>query len=83
MKEKALAEVLAKLERNRPELERIMNQKPIIDTGRKPKILYRIPPDMDFTTKDGNTEYEVVGYFDSGGKESVTEQMLRILGYRQ
>lgn len=83
MKETNLEKILAKLEESRTELERIMNRKPIIDTGRKSKILYPIPPDMDFTAKDGNTEYAVTGYFDAEGKESLTEQMLRMLSYRQ
>ena len=77
---KDLAEILAELERNRPEIERIMNRQPIIDTGRKPKILYRIPPDMDFAAKDGNTEYEVVGYFDSNADECVFNKIIRKLG---
>lgn len=81
MKETSLEAILAKLEKDRPELERIMRRKPSMDTGRKPKILYHIPPDMDFTTKDGNTEYAVTGYFDAEGKESLIEQMLHMLGY--
>lgn len=80
-KEKDLAAILAELERNRPEIERIMNRKPIVNTGRKPKILYRIPPDMDFAAKDGNTEYEVVGYFDSNADECVFDKIIRKLGY--
>lgn len=78
---KDLAEILAELERNRPEIERIMNRQPIIDTGRKPKILYRIPPDMDFAAKDGNTEYEVIGYFDSNADECIFDKIIRKLGY--
>lgn len=80
-KEKDLAAILAELERNRPEIERIMNRKQIVNTGRKPKILYRIPPDMDFAAKDGNTEYEVVGYFDSNADECVFDKIIRKLGY--
>lgn len=80
-KEKDLAAILAELERNRPEIERIMNRQPIINTGRKPKILYRIPSDMDFVTKDGNTEYEVVGYFDSNADECIFDKIIRKLGY--
>lgn len=62
-KEKNLAEILAKLEKDRPEIDRILNRPAIIDTGRKPKELCRIPADADFTTRDGNTEYEVAGHF--------------------
>ena len=81
MKETNLEKILAKLEGSRPELERIMNEEPSMDTGRKPKILYRIPPDMDVTAKDGNTEYAVTGHFDAEAKECVVVQMLHMLGY--
>lgn len=80
-REKDLSAILSKLEKGRPEIQRIMNKEPIIQTGRKPKPLYRIPPDMDFTAKDGNTEYEVVGYFDSTSDECIFDKIIRKLGY--
>lgn len=79
-KKRELEEILAELERNRPEIERIMNKQPIIDTCRKQKPLYPIPPDMDLSAKDGNTEYEVVGYFDSNADECVLEKIIHKLG---
>ncbi|MEI3338670.1 MAG: hypothetical protein V8R80_00865 [Eubacterium sp.] len=42
-REKDLAEILARLEEQRPEIERILRRPAIIDTGREPKDLCRIP----------------------------------------
>ena len=59
-RERDLEEILARLEKQRPEIDRIF--KPSCRYGYKKdrsKKLCRIPPDMDFTVKDGNTEYEV------------------------
>ena len=36
-----LEEILAKLEEERPEIDRILRRTPLIDTGRKPKELCR------------------------------------------
>ena len=58
-RERDLEEILAKLEKQRPEIDRILNRPAVMDTKRPAKKLCRIPPDMDFTVKDGNTEYEV------------------------
>lgn len=80
-KEKDLAEILAKLEKDRPEIDRILNRPAIIDTGRKPKSLCRIPTDADFTVKDGNTEYEVTGHFCSRTDEFLLNTITRKLGY--
>ena len=76
-KEKELTVLLSKLEENRPEIERIMNRQPVIDTGRKLKPLRRIPVDMDFVAKDGNTEYEVVGYFNANSNDYVLNSITR------
>lgn len=81
-KGKDLAEILAKLEKDRPEIDRILNRPAIIDTGREPKILRRIPPDMDFTVKDGNTEYEVAGMFNPDSDEFLINTIIRKLGYQ-
>ena len=80
-KEKDLAEILAKLEKDRPEIDRILNRPAIIDTGRKPKALCRIPADADFTAKDGNMEYEVTGQFCSRTDEFLLNTIIRKLGY--
>ena len=76
-KEKELTKLLAKLEENRPEIERIMNRRPLVDTGRKLKPLRRIPMDMDFAIEDGNTEYEVVGYFNTDSDDYVLNSITR------
>lgn len=77
-----LEEILAKLEEQQPEIDRILRRTAIVDTGRKPKELCRIPNDADFIQKDGNTEYEVVGYFDSESEEYLIDTIVRKLGYK-
>ena len=79
---KRLEELIAKLEKERPEIERILNRPAVIDTGRERKPLHRIPPDLDFAEKDGNTEYEVVGHFYPNGKEFLLDTISRKLGYK-
>ena len=79
---KRLEELIAKLEKERPEIERILNRPPLIDTGRERKSLYRIPPDMVLAEKDGNTENEVVGHFDPDGEEFLIDTITRKLGYK-
>ena len=59
-----IEEYVAKLKTEWPEIERILTaHKFNLDIERKPIRLCRIPLDMDFTMKDGHTEYEVVGHF--------------------
>mgnify|MGYP006991639446 FL=1 len=77
-----LEEILAKLEEQQPEIDRILRRTALVDTGRKPKELCRIPNDADFIQKDGNTEYEVVGYFDSESEEYLIDTIVRKLGYK-
>ena len=80
--EQKVEEFLAKMEVERPEIDRILKEhRPVIETGREIKNLRRIPTDLDFTEKDGNTEYEVVGHFDSDGNEAIINKVLRKLGY--
>ncbi|MBE6638105.1 MAG: hypothetical protein E7616_01425 [Ruminococcaceae bacterium] len=81
-REKDLAEILARLEEQRPEIERILRRPAIIDTGREPKDLCRIPRDADFTEKDGHTEYEVVGHFNPDAEEYLLDIIVRKLGYK-
>ena len=68
-RERDLEEILARLEKQRPEIDRILNRPAVMDTKRPVKKLCRIPPDMDFTVKDGNTEYEVAGLFNPDSDE--------------
>ena len=77
-----LEEILAKLEEQQPEIDRILRRTALVDTGRKPKELCRIPNDADFVQQDGHTEYEVVGYFDSESEEYLIDTIVRKLGYK-
>lgn len=81
-REKDLEEILVRLEKQRPEIDRILSRPAIIEIKRPHKSLCRIPPDMDFTVKDGNTEYEVVGSFNSDGDEFLLGTIIRKLGYK-
>ena len=81
-REKDLSEILAKLEKQRPEIDRILSRPAVMDTKRLAKNLYRIPPDMDFTVKDGNTAYEVVGMFNPDSDEFLLNTIIRKLGYK-
>ncbi len=81
-REKDLEEILARLEKQRPEIDRILSRPALIETNRPHKNLCRIPPDMDLTVKDGNTEYEVVGSFNPDGDEFLLGTIIRKLGYK-
>lgn len=75
-----IEDYVAKLEAEWPEIEKILAAHRLnLDTGRKPIPLFRIPPDMDFTIKDGHTEYEVVGHFDPNSDEFLLGQISRKL----
>lgn len=81
-RERDLEEILARLEKQRPEIDRILNRPAVMDTKRPVKKLCRIPLDMDFTVKDGNTEYEVAGLFNPDSDEFLLNTIIRKLGYR-
>lgn len=81
-REKDLEEILARLEQQRPEIDRILSRPALIEVHRPQKNLCRIPPDMDFTVKDGNTEYEVEGRFNPYGDEYLLGTIVRKLGYK-
>lgn len=81
-RERDLEEILARLEKQRPEIDRILNRPAVMDAKRPAKKLCRIPPDMDFTVKDGNTEYEVAGLFNPDSDEFLLNTIIRKLGYR-
>lgn len=81
-KENNLEEILARLEKQRPEIDRVLNRPAVMDTKRPAKKLCRIPSDMDFTVKDGNTEYEVSGLFNPDSDEFLLNTIIRKLGYR-
>ena len=75
-----IEDYVAKLEAEWPEIEKILATHRLgLDTGRKPIPLCRIPPDMNFTMKDGHTEYEVVGHFDPDSSECLLKQISRKL----
>ena len=54
-------------------------RKTIVDTGRERRNLKYEPTDLDFTIRDGNTEYEVVGWFDPDAEETVMQKVIRRL----
>lgn len=82
-REKELQEIISKANENWSEIEnRILNKPKLIETNRKSKSLTRIPDDVDFEMKDGNTTYEVVSHFNSDGEEYFINQIIRKLGYK-
>ena len=75
-----IEDYVAKLNAEWPEIERILASHRLgLDTGRNLLPLRRIPPDMDFTMKDGHTEYEAAGHFDPDSDEFLLEQISRKL----
>ncbi len=75
-----IEDYVAKLDAEWPEIEKILASHRLnLDTGRVQRPLYRIPPDMDFTMKDGHTEYEVVSHFDPDSDEFLLRQISRKL----
>ena len=71
-----IEDYIARLDAEWPEIEKIMaSHKLDLVPGREPLLLCRIPPDMDFTIKDGHTEYEVVGHFNPDSDEFLLEQI--------
>lgn len=79
---KELEEILAKIEAERPEFERIMAERSSsFDTGRKKNLLCQIPSGLDFEVKDGHTIYEVAGHFNPEDEESIFTRIISRLGY--
>ena len=69
------------------EIVGIMNERKVkppfrINMGRIQKPLQKIPKDVDFEMKDGNTTFEVVGHFNPDGEEFFINQIIRKLGYK-
>lgn len=76
-------EIMEKANDNWSEIEKEISSRPkLIETNRKSKSLARIPDDVDFEMKDGNTTYEVVSHFNSDGDEYFINQIIRKLGYK-
>ena len=69
-------EVVEEFMKNAPPHEA---RKPVVETGRERRDLEYKPSDLDFTMKDGNTEYEVVGWFDPDAEETVMQKVIRRL----
>ena len=83
VREKEVQEIISKANENWSEIEKEISNRPkLIETNRKSKSLTRIPDDVDFEMKDGNTTYEVVSHFKSDGKEYFINQIIRKLGYK-
>jgi len=66
-------EVVEEFMKNAPPHEA---RKPVVETGRERRDLEYKPSDLDFTMKDGNTEYEVVGWFDPDAEETVMQKVI-------
>ncbi len=82
-REQEVQEILSKANENWSEIEKEISNRPkLIVTNRKSKSLTRIPDDVDFEMKDGNTTYEVVSHFNSNGDEYFLNQIIRKLGYK-
>ena len=82
-KEQEVQEILSKANEQWDEIEKeLSNRQILIETNRKSKSLTRIPDDVDFEMKDGNTTYEVVSHFSSDGEEYFINQIIRKLGYK-
>lgn len=82
-REQEVQEIMDKANENWSEIEKEISNKPrLIETNRKSKSLTRIPDDVDFEMKDGNTTYEVVSHFSSDGNEYFINQIIRKLGYK-
>lgn len=82
-REKEVQEILSKATENWNEIEKeLSNRQILIETNRKSKSLTRIPDDVDFEMKNGNTTYEVVSHFNSNGDEYFINQIIRKLGYK-
>lgn len=82
-REQEVQEIMAKANEQWDEIEKEFSSRPkLIETNRKNKLLTRIPDDVDFEMKNGNTTYEVVSHFNSDGNEYFINQIIRKLGYK-
>ncbi len=82
-KEQEVQEIISKANTKWDEMEKEISGRPkLIETNRKSKSLTRIPDDVDFEMKDGNTTYEVISHFNSNGDEYFINQIIRKLGYK-
>lgn len=82
-REQEVEEIMDKANEHWSEIEKeITNRPKLIETNRQSKSLTRIPDDVDFEMKDGNTTYEVVSHFNSKGNEYFINQIIRKLGYK-
>ena len=82
-REQQVQEILSKANEKWDEIEKEISNRPrLIETNRESKSLTRVPDDIDFEMKDGNTTYEVVSHFNSDGDEYFLNQIIRKLGYK-
>lgn len=82
-REQKVQEILSKANEQWDEIEKEISNRPrLIEINRKSKSLTRVPNDVDFEMKDGNTTYEVVSHFNSNGDEYFLNQIIRKLGYK-
>ena len=64
-REKDLEEILARLEKQRHEIDRILSSPTVMVTKRQAKKICCIQPHMDFKVKDVKTELEVADVYNS------------------
>lgn len=82
-REQQVQEILSEANEQWDEIEKEISNRPrLIETNRKSKSLTRVPDDVDFERKDGNTTYEVVSHFNSDGDEYFINQIIRKLGHK-
>lgn len=81
--EQEIQEIVERYNISPERLEGYLNNKELeLDIQVKPKNLVRVPTDVDFEMKDGNTIYEVSGFFNPNGSEYFINQVIDNLGYK-
>lgn len=80
--EQEIQEIIERYNISPERLEEYFKNKELeLDIQIKPKALVRVPTDVDFEMKDGNTTYEVAGFFNPNGSEYFINQVIDNLGY--
>lgn len=81
--EEEIQEIMERYNITPERLEKYFKSKELdYDIPVKPKTLVRVPNDVDFEMKNGNTTYEVSGFFNPNGNEYFLNQIVDILGYK-
>ena len=81
--EQEIQEIIKRYKISPERLEEYLKSKELeLDIQVNPKTLVRVPTDVDFEMKDGNTTYEVSGFFSPNGSEYFINQVIDNLGYK-